>query len=325
MSARRRRPSRRHGRRRMRSVMHASRGGGLQIAEMAMALVSGGLGFVLADGLDRFLATYNPSATGARPTDKFTSDGAGTLANTLNVASQPSMIRIGAGIGATALPAIGAMYARNPYVRASFEGMTVGAGVSLFKTLWNNLLMPMLTPKDTSPGSLQKSYIARLYPTEVAAHINHTAMAVGPGVLSGPPADVGPFALAGDSPYADASTALKRAAGVQAPDYAWGTGGDSPYPDAATVFRAATGLHGDSPYADAAQALRRGAGLDAPAGHGNPAQPGVSEVWSPGPPPGVGPGPQARPHKDCGCVGDDNPFLGFVGDESTETSLYTIG
>lgn len=287
------------------------------MAEMGVALVSGGLGFVLADGLDRFLATYNPAGTGARPTDKFTSDGAGTLANTLNVSSKPSIIRIASGVGATALPAVGAMYARNPYVRASLEGMTVGAGVSLFKTLWNNLLMPLLTPKDTSVGSLQKCFIARLYPAEVAAHINQTTHQ-SVGALSGA-ADVGPFALSGDSPYADASTALKRQAGLQAPDYAWGTGGEPAYPDAATAFRTATGLHGDSPYADAAQALRREAGMGAPAGHGNPAQPGMGEPWSPGPPPGVGPGPQAQPHKDCGCVGAANPFLGFIGDSPQDT------
>lgn len=322
-----RRTRRRHGRRRMRSVMRASRGGGMQMAEMAMALVSGGLGFVLADGLDRFLATYNPS-TGTRPKDKFTSDGAGTLANTLNVAAKPSIIRIVSGVGATALPAMGAMYSRNPFVRASFEGMTVGAGVSLFKTLWNNLLMPLLTPKDTSPASLQKCVIARLYPAEVAAHINQAAAASGSSVPSGAlsgPADVGPFALAGDSPYADAATALRRGSGVQAPDYAWGTGGDSPYPDAATAFRRAMGVSGDSPYADAAQALRREAGMGAPAGHGNPGTPGTGEPWSPGPPPGVGPGPQARPHADCGCIGEDNAFLGFVGDESTETPLFNTG
>lgn len=284
------------------------------MAEMTLAMVSGGLGFVLADGLDRFLSTYNPAGTGARPTDKFTSDGAGTLANTLNVASRPNIIRIASGVGATALPAVGAMYSRNPYVRASLEGMTVGAGVSLFKTLWNNLLMPLLTPKDTSPASLQKNIIARLYPAEVAAHINQTShQAV--GALSGP-ADVGPFALAGDSPYADAAQALRRSAGVQAPDYAWGTGGDSPYPSTAQVL----GLRGDSPYADAAQALRREAGMGAPAGHGNPAQPGTGEPWNPGPPPGVGPGPQARPHKDCGCIGEGNQFLGFVGEAPEDKS-----
>lgn len=305
--------------------MHASRGGGLQMAEMAVALVSGGLGFVLADGLDRFLATYNP-AGGERPKDKFTSDGAGTLANTLNVAAKPSILRIASGVGATALPAMGAMYSRNPLVRASFEGMTVGAGVSLFKTLWNNLLIPLLTPKDTSPGSLQKCFIARLYPAEVAAHINQAAAAssapVGPGVLSGH-SDVGPFALAGDSPYADAASALRRGAGLQAPDYAWGTGGDSPYPDAATAFRRAMGVSGDSPYPDAAQALRHNAGMGAPAGHGNPGTPGMGEPWQPGPPPGVGPGPQKS--SDCGCIGDDNAFLGFVGDESKEEPLFNTG
>ncbi len=246
------------------------------------------------------MATYNPSGTGARPTDKFTSDGAGTLANSLNVASKPSLVRIASGVGATAVPAIGAMYSRNPYVRASLEGMTLGAGVSLFKTLWNNLVVPLLTPKDTSSASLQKCFIARLYPSEVAAHINMAAhqtavSSAGAGALSGA-ADVGPFALSGDSPYLDTAQALRREAGVQeqfpSVQNTWGTGGPgSDFPTAAQVM-----------------------GTGAPAGHGNPAQPGMGEPWNPGPPPGPGPGPQAKPHKDCGCVGAANPFLGFIGE-----------
>lgn len=303
-----RRRRRRHGRRMRSGVMMASGGSGMGIAELGVAVITGGLGFVLADGVDRFLATYNPSSTSARPTDKFTSDGAGTLANTLNVASRPSLIRIGAGGAMVALPAFGAYASRrSPMARAAFEGATLGAGISLFKSLWNNVVMPLLAPKDTSPASLQKSIIVRLYPAEVAAKINMQQKAVSPGVLSGPPqqagvggpADVGPFALAavgGDSPYLDTAQALRRATGVQDPQYpslqnAWGTGGDSDYPSAA-------------------QALRREAGMG----------------WQPGPPSDIGPGPQAQPHKDCGCVGDPTiGFAGFLGDSQEKDSLFTTG
>jgi hypothetical protein len=313
-----RRTKRRHHRRHY--GMRASRGsrGGMGAAELAVAIVSGGLGFVLADGLDRLIATYDPAATD-KPKDKFTSDGAGTLANTLNVAAMPNWKRLLAGASITAAPAIGSMYIRNPMVKASVEGMAVGAGVSLFKTLWQNVLMPLLVGKDTSAPALQKSYIARLYPAEVAAHINLAAqkgadgkLPPGPysstGVLSGQQAqqqtagvgasDVGPFALSGDSPYPDAAQSLRQQAGVhdQFPTLQnrWGTGGPG------------------SDYPTAAQAM----GTGAPAGHGNPGQPGVSDSYQPGPPPGPGPGPQAAPNSDpsCGCIGDSNPFLGFIGD-----------
>jgi len=54
-----------------------------------------------------------------------------------------------------------------------------------------------------------------------------------------------------------------------------------------------------------------------------PAPPPGVTGWQPGPPSDVGPGPQAEPHTDpsCGCIGDDNQYLGFVGDAQEESSL----
>lgn len=266
------------------------------MAELGVAVFFGGVGFILADGVDRFLATYNPSATTAPPSNKFTSTGAGTLGNTLNVAARPNMYRLGAGGAMTALPILGA-YAtrRHAMMRSAFEGAAVGAGIKFFSMLWANVIMPLFTPKDTSTGSLQKSVIARLYPAEIAAHINLAASqtsvaSAGSGALSAPPADVGPFAIgvAGDSPYPDAAQALRQAAGVsdyptvqQATGSMGGPGND--YPTATQAMRNATGIVGANPY-------------------------------SPGPPPGQGPGPRATPHTDpaCGCIGDD-PSVGFAG------------
>jgi hypothetical protein len=286
---------------------------GMSAAQLTVAVVSSGLGFVLADALDRFLATYDP-ASPTKPTDKFTSDGTGTLANTLNVASSPHWTRIAAGVGMTALPAIASMYG-GPMVRSSLEGMAIGSGVKLFSLLWNNVLMPMLKPKD--PMAMQKSIIARLYPAEVAAALNmqsHTIAAppgTAFGALSGAqetgvgaPADVGPFALSGDSPYADAAQALRQQAGVQdrypSLENTWGTGGPgSDFPTAAQVM---TGTAAGP-------------------------QPIATEVtsYTPGPPPGPGPGPQAAPHTDpaCGCIGENNQFLGFIGD-AQEDSLVAL-
>jgi hypothetical protein len=278
------------------------------LAEFGVAILSGGVGFILADGLDRFLATYDPAAA-EKPTDKFTSDGAGTLANTLNVASRPGLLRLGVGAGMVIAPAVGAAYTDGMF-RSSLEGMTLGTGISFFKTLWNSFLMPLLIGKDTSVPTLQKSFIARLYPSEVAAAINlqqkQTAVSSsGSGALSGPPAqtgvgaDVGPFALAADSPYPDAAQALRQQAGVQ--DYptvqnTWGTGGPG------------------NNYPTAAQAM--GTGADPSASAGIP--------YEPGPPAGPGPGPQARPHTDpaCGCIGATDMYATFLGDaEETDLSI----
>ena len=284
--------------------MRAYSGGGrMGVAELGVAVFFGGVGFILADGVDRFLATYNPSATTPPPSNKFTSTGAGTLGNLLNVAARPNMYRLGAGGAMTALPILGAYAARrHAMLRSAFEGAAVGAGIKFFSMLWSNVIMPLFTPKDTSTGSLQKSVIARLYPAEIAAHINLAASqtsvaSAGSGALSAPPqmgvgapADVGPFAgvgVAGDSPYPNAEQALRSAAGLsEFPTIAqaMGTGGPgSDYPTATQAMRAATGIVGANPY-------------------------------SPGPPPGQGPGPRATPHTDpaCGCIGDD-PSIGFAG------------
>jgi hypothetical protein len=215
---------------------------------------------------------------------------------------------------------VASVYVDQPFVRSGLEGMTIGAGVSAFKLLWNNVLMPLLAPKDTTTAGLQKSFVARLYPAEIAAKINldakQTAVSSsGSGALSGPPApapqagvgapgaDVGPFALAGSSPYADAAQALRQRAGLQ---------GSSDYPDAAQALRRQAGVQ-DEMYASAADALRRQAGVSQPPG------------YMPGPPPGPGPGPQTSQGESCGCIGDDNPFLGFVGDAEDEPLFQTSG
>ncbi len=267
-------------RRRRRHHVYASRrSGGMGVGEMVLATASAGFGFILADGIDRLLATYNPSSTDAPPKDKFTSSGTGTLANTLNVASMPDWKRLVAGVGLTAAPAVGAMFT-DGYARSALEGAAIGAGVNFIKMLVNNVLMPMLIGKDTSAPALQKSYIARLYPAEVAAHINKASSQPAPGALSGAQ-DVGPFALGGDSPYPTAEQALRA-----------GVSGDSPYPTAEQALR--SGVSGDSPYPTAAQALRKEAGVSA---------------WEPSGPSTPGPGPQDN-GADCGCVGD--PTIGYA-------------
>jgi hypothetical protein len=198
-------------------------------SEFAATILFGGLGFVIADGIDRLLATYNPAGTAPTDKHKFTSDGAGTLANTLNVAASPSLARIAVGVVATAVPGIGSFYVKSPFVRHSLEGASVGAGISLFKTFWNNVVMgSWLGPKDTTTAALQHSHVARLYPAEVVAAANlragqDHAAGVTFGALSGAndqaaglgaPGDVGPFALAGSSPYMDVAQALRCQAGL---------------------------------------------------------------------------------------------------------------
>jgi len=47
-------------------------------------------------------------------------------------------------------------------------------------------------------------------------------------------------------------------------------------------------------------------------------------VYQPGP--GTGPGPGPVPlNQECGCVGDDNKFLGFIGDAEEKDLLFDSG
>ena len=228
---------RKHGRRRHRSMFEARRGGAGRshyLAELSLAIGTGSLAYILANGLDRFLATYNPNGDPAKlPKHKFTSDGAGTLANALNIGAHPSWLRIGAGIAMAAAPAGASVFVKHPLLRSSLEGAAVGASVQLLQMLWSNVVVPLLAPKDTSDAGLKASFIDRLYPTEIAAHINAQSPALTGGHatgLSGAPADapapqagvgqpdVGPFALQGPSYYPSAVEALRaqaQAAGVQ--------------------------------------------------------------------------------------------------------------
>ena len=50
----------------------------------------------------------------------------------------------------------------------------------------------------------------------------------------------------------------------------------------------------------------------------------------PGPPQGRPPGPPSHPQvgpkadSDCGCVGELNPFLGFIGEPDEGESMFTV-
>ena len=244
-------------------------GRGMYAAELALAIGTGSLMYILANGFDRWLATYNPNETDQTklPKHKFTSDGAGTLANVLNVADHPSWLRIGAGVGMAAAPAIASVFVEHPFLRSSLEGAAVGASVQLVQMLWSNVIVPLLAPKDTSDAGLKPNFIARLYPAEIAASINRKAstMALHGGTatgLSGAPADapapsagvgqpdVGPFALQGPSYYPSAVEALRaQAAGVlqgghESNRLETGIGGN--YPSVAELWRIASG--GDTHY-----------------------------------------------------------------------------
>ena len=169
--------------------MYAS-SGGMSAGNLAMAAFTGTVGFLAADALDRFMATYNPAGTEA-PKDKFTSSGTGMLANTMNIAATPNWKRIAVGVAAPVVPAVGAAFVKNKTAKVALEGLALGAGISTLKMLFTTLVIGrLLKPKDTSASALQSSKLARLYPAEISARINieqkmQALSASGAGALSG--------------------------------------------------------------------------------------------------------------------------------------------
>jgi len=244
--------------------------------ELALAFIAGGLGFVAADFVDRYLATYDPSSTAAAPTDRFTGGTNGTLANTLNIASPPSLLRIGAGIGMTAAPALGQYLVKNSMGKAALQGMMLGAGINLFKLLWNAYVMGnLLKPAATDATTMKASLGARLYPAEVVAAQNLATSPVpytAPTGLNAPPGQ----------------------RGLPAPQQRVPQQRFAPRP---------TGVGDPGPFATA----RQGVGDATP----QPSAPPQSYAPTPAAPPA----PQT-PDGNCpdgGCLGDQLPgFLGFV-------------
>ena len=151
--------------------------------ELALAFISGGVGFGIADFVDRYMATYNP-ATGTPTATQFSGGTNGTLANTLNIAAPPGLMRIGIGVGITAVPGILAYLVKNPMGRAALQGMMLGAGIKLFSTLWNAYVMGnLLKPAASDATTMKASLGARVYPAEVVAAQN---IAASPPAYSAP-------------------------------------------------------------------------------------------------------------------------------------------
>ena len=230
------------------SMTNSLKAKGKMLGKLAAFTGAAASSFLIVDWFDRLLATVEP---GKQSKDKFTSDGTGMLGNALNVASSPHLYRILNVVGSTLVPAVASVYVKNGYLRASLEGAAVGAGVKAISLFVTNVLVPMLAPKDDA--KLNSSHIARLYPAEVAAHLNMKAAkkdpsaldaTTTPGALSGP--DVGPFAVGGSSPYPSAAQALRREAGMSGPEE---------YPSAIEALQA--GVDGPGGYRPAPPTGRR--------------------------------------------------------------------
>jgi|SRR5271166_464362 len=149
--------------------------------ELALAFVTGGIGFAVTDLLDRYLAT---SATPPA-----------NLPNIAAIDSAPGITRILAQAGMTALPFIGAYFVKQPMGRAALQGFGLGAGIHLVGQLIKSYVMAKALANNATGQ--------RLYAEAIAANQVATAAAGGTGATGATGAAV-----------ASAYSAVASAAGV---------------------------------------------------------------------------------------------------------------
>src|SRR5271166_2275583 len=125
--------------------------------ELALAFVTGGIGFAVTDLLDRYLAT---SATPPA-----------NLPNIAAIDSAPGITRILAQAGMTALPFIGAYFVKQPMGRAALQGFGLGAGIHLVGQLIKSYVMAKALANNATGQ--------RLYAEAIAANEAQAAGATG--------------------------------------------------------------------------------------------------------------------------------------------------
>jgi hypothetical protein len=116
--------------------------------ELALAALTGAVGFVLADFLDRYLAVkqYIPATV---PT------GATAASSTSQaIDTKPSIMRIFAQAAIAAAPLAGAYWAKKPMLRAGLQGMGLGALIHLGGQLINHYVLAKLTASATAGTAL---------------------------------------------------------------------------------------------------------------------------------------------------------------------------
>jgi len=123
--------------------------------ELALAFVTGGIGFALTDLLDRYLATSATPPAG--------------MPNAVAVMTAPGLTRILAQAGFAALPFIGAYFVKQPMGRAALQGLGLGAGIHLVGQLIKSYVMAKAL-KDNDTGK-------RLYGDAIAANMLTAAAA----------------------------------------------------------------------------------------------------------------------------------------------------
>jgi hypothetical protein len=132
--------------------------------ELALAFVSGGLGFVAGSMLDRYIATRagNTGVAGVTP------GAGGTLSNGAAIAAAPGIMRILAQAALGAVFILPAHFVQQPMGRAALQGASLGVGVRLAGQLLESYVIQKFFGL-ASDGVTPTAFGARYYPIEIAS------------------------------------------------------------------------------------------------------------------------------------------------------------
>lgn len=143
--------------------------------ELALAFVTGSVGYLLTDVLDRYLATSADAAQQAK------------ISNVDAVNTPPGIMRVLAQAGVATLPLIGAYFVRSPMARASLQGAGLGALFHLGGQLFKSFVIPKLF-KDNATAQ-------RLYGESLAGAAKKEAVVQAGGTVRGIPGHGQPYGL----------------------------------------------------------------------------------------------------------------------------------
>jgi hypothetical protein len=138
--------------------------------EMLLAGITGTLGYVLTDILDRFLANSELATTGSSSI----ASGQTAMDTPVAVLTKPGIWRVLAQAGAAAVPFVGAYWAKEPMLRAGLQGLGLGALIHLGGQVVEHYVIAMIAggqpaPTGGTPSTGLLVTLNQLYAPEIVA------------------------------------------------------------------------------------------------------------------------------------------------------------
>jgi hypothetical protein len=111
--------------------------------ELVLVALTGGLGFMLADFVGRYMSTTAVPA--GQPANSLpAAGGTQVVPNDIATSAWPSWQSLAAQFGIAAVPGIAAAFVDSPWGRAALQGAMLGAGASILSGISKSLMAYMI-------------------------------------------------------------------------------------------------------------------------------------------------------------------------------------